>query len=196
MNEAKCIRTSKDGYCIIEAWRIGMEDTGTLAVPSRDGLLQMCKNEILNKLKDYLQFIDSSFEHDKQVVDALEKYIDTGDFSNNIIDMIIPALSNCTKVAAMCYVEDTSGEYIPYQNDVIGKPWNGNVLYHINLLKNGSNGEHYDVLVSFYSFVEDNWKSNTSKRRHCKNRYSVLSDLDDNNPGSGSPKVVDELEKG
>ena len=126
-----------------------------LHFPQRDGLLQMCKHEILNNLKDYLPFIGSSFGYDKQVVDALEKYIDTGDFSNNIIDMIIPALSNFTKVVAMCYVNNTSGEYIPYQNDVIRKPWNGNVLYHINLLKNGSNGEHYDALVS-KTFVEDN----------------------------------------
>ena len=74
MDDAKCIRTSKDGYCIIEACRIAMKDAGALAVPSRDGLLQMCKHEILNNFKDYLPFIDSSFEYDKQVVDALEKW--------------------------------------------------------------------------------------------------------------------------
>lgn len=67
-----------------------MRNKNLPVIPSRDGLLQMLEYEILKNIEVYKNYtiIEDDF------VGQLEKYISTGNYGSDVVDLVLYAASN------------------------------------------------------------------------------------------------------
>jgi len=62
-----------------------LENKNFQMVPSRDGLLEMLKYEILKNIEFYKNFIIA----EDDFIAQLEKYISFGNYGNDVVDLIL-----------------------------------------------------------------------------------------------------------
>ena len=123
---------------MIHAWNIALENSRE--IQNKPKYKQLCSSiyhEFKENINRYRNFISNAMDFDEEV----HKYLQYGNYANEVGDLVLQALANVTKTSAMIYKEDWEGS--PVQSSFV-KPINGQSNGSINLLKRG---QHYDVIV-------------------------------------------------
>jgi len=92
-------------------------------VPSRDGLLEMLKYEILKNIEFYKNFIIA----EDDFIAQLEKYISFGNYGNDVVDLILYTASNTLgmvinvyELQTDCYVLNDMKHISPRDRNILG----------------------------------------------------------------------------
>ena len=140
--EVTVIESPKDGHCMITSFRNSLQHSKCRNIPSHQDILVKLRQEIMNNLDFYSDFLALG---ENDFVSELDRFIKERSYGNPTADIVLVALANAFKVTVLILEEAETGYALktPAKNYIYPdriKSSQGEIL----VLKNG---EHYNAII-------------------------------------------------
>ena len=140
--EVTVIESPKDGHCMITSFRNSLQHSKCRNIPSHQGILVKLRQEIMNNLDFYSDFLALG---ENDFISELDRFIKERSYGNPTADIVLVALANAFKTTVSILEETQSGYAFETlaKNHISPRRINSS-QYEILILRKV---DHYDAII-------------------------------------------------
>ena len=140
--EVRVIGSPKDGHCMITSFRNSLKHSKCHDIPSHEDILVKLRQEIMNNLDFYSDFLALG---ENDFISELDGFVKERSYGNPTADIVLVALANAFETTISILEEIESGYSLetPTKNHIYPRRINSS-QYEILILRNR---DHYDAVI-------------------------------------------------